>query len=313
MLRMRQEVHGVDGHDLRFKEDPHQRMDRVSAPPVRIPFAEDVGVRQQKRGNNRPLLAFQGIRRAPRNPGRNCPVWEGLDRREALRRAEIREGIGQKGIERQRRPDQGLPILCGMRDRRRAELLRRHRQKQTGRQSHAQGIRKANRRMLDFGSRRRKGPQRRHRRARPEKRGSHLCRNPWDEGRRQSFGRDKRPPRQDGEVHAGPFRIRSFWPPGLDESFLAVDERPKGQNGQGQMVPGDGTFEENPHKIPRQIREKREIIGFIHPSFANEVLAAIGKFDVQSLNRIDVATARRIQNLPLVGVRRFDSGRGNHR
>jgi len=100
-------------------------------------------------------------------------------------------------------------------------------------------------------------------------------RNPWDEGRRRSFGRDKRPPRQDGEVHAGPFRIRSFWPPGLDESFLAVDERPKGQNGQGQMVPGDGTFEENPHKIPRQIREKREIIGFIHPSFANEVFSQL--------------------------------------
>lgn len=44
------------------------------------------------------------------------------------------------------------------------------------------------------------------------------------------------------------------------------------KNGQGQMVPGDGTFEENPHKIPRQIRERREIIGFIHSSFANEVL-----------------------------------------
>ena len=105
-------------------------------------------------------------------------------------------------------------------------------------------------------------------------------RNPWDEGRRRSFGRDKRPPRQDGEVHAGPFRIRSFWPPGLDESFLAVDERPKGQNGQGQMVPGDGAFEENPHKIPRQIREKREIIGFIHPSFANEVLEIIANEQV---------------------------------
>ena len=38
------------------------------------------------------------------------------------------------------------------------------------------------------------------------------------------------------------------------------------------MVPGDGVFQENSNKIPRQIRENREIIGFIHPSFANEVL-----------------------------------------
>ena len=47
-----------------------------------------------------------------------------------------------------------------------------------------------------------KGPQRRHRCARLEKRGSHKRRNPRNEGQRQSFGRDKRPPRQNGEVHA---------------------------------------------------------------------------------------------------------------
>ena len=272
MLRMRQEVHGLDGHDLRFKKDTNQRMDRVSAPPVRIPFAEDVRLRQQKRGNDRPLLAFQGLRRAPRSPGRGRFVREGLDRREALRRAEIRKGIRQKEIQCERRPREGLPILRRVRDRRRAEFLRRHRQKQAGRQSHAQGIRKANRRMLDFCPRRRKGTQRRHRRARPEKRGPHKRRNPRNEGRGQPFGRDKRPPRQNGEVHAGPFRLRSSKPSGLDESVLAVDERTKRQNGQGEMVPGDGVFQENPHKIPRQIREKREIIGFIYPSFANEVL-----------------------------------------
>jgi len=126
--------------------------------------------------------------------------------------------------------------------------------------------------MLDLGPRRRKGPQRRHRRARLEKRGPHKRRNPRNEGRGQSFGRDKRSPRQNGEVHAGPFRLRSSKPSGLDESVLAVDERAEGQNGQGEMVPGDGAFEENPNKIPRQIRENREIIESIHPSFANEVL-----------------------------------------
>ena len=272
MLRMWQKVHGFDGHDLRFEKDTHQRMDRVSAPPVRIPFAEDVGVGQQKRGNDRPILAFQGLRRAPRNPGRGRPVRKGLDRREALRRPEIREGIRQKEIQCERRSHEGLPILCGLRDRRGAQLLRRHRKKQAGRQGHAQGIRKANRRMLDLGPRWRKGPQRRHRRARLEKRGPHKRRNPRDEGRRQPFGRDKRPPRQNGEVHAGPFRLRSSKPSGLDESVLAVDERAEGQNGQGEMVPGDGVFQENSNKIPRQIRENREIIGFIHPSFANEVL-----------------------------------------
>ncbi len=41
------------------------------------------------------------------------------------------------------------------------------------------------------------------------------------------------------------------------------------------MVSGDGVFQDNPNKIPRQIRENREIIGFIHPSFANEVLITI--------------------------------------
>ena len=151
MLRMWQKVHGFDGHDLRFEKDTHQRMDRVSAPPVRIPFAEDVGVGQQKRGNDRPILAFQGLRRAPRNPGRGRPVRKGLDRREALRRPEIREGIRQKEIQCERRSHEGLPILCGLRDRRGAQLLRRHRKKQAGRQGHAQGIRKANRRMLDLG------------------------------------------------------------------------------------------------------------------------------------------------------------------
>ena len=72
-------------------------------------------------------------------------------------------------------------------------------------------------------------------------------------------------------VHAGPFRLRSGKPSGLDESVLAVDERTEGQNGQGEMVPGNGVFEENSYKIPRQIRENREIIESIHPSFANEV------------------------------------------
>ena len=113
---------------------------------------------------------------------------------------------------------------------------------------------------------------------RPEKRGPHKRRNPRNEGRRQPFGYDKRPPRQNGEVHAGPFRLRSSKPSGLDESVLAVDERAEGQNGQGEMVPGDGVFQENSNKIPRQIRENREIIGFIHPSFANEVFRGFERF-----------------------------------
>ena len=54
------------------------------------------------------------------------------------------------------------------------------------------------------------------------------------------------------------------------------------------MVPGDGVFQENSNKIPRQIRENREIIGFIHPSFANEVLSTYRDKFRYSFDKVDV-------------------------
>lgn len=46
-----------------------------------------------------PLPDFQSFRRPSRNPGRDRPIQEGLDRRKALRHPELRKGIGKKGGE----------------------------------------------------------------------------------------------------------------------------------------------------------------------------------------------------------------------
>ena len=173
--RMRRGVHGLDERDLRFQEDARLRTDRVPAPFVRIPFAESMRLRWQKRGNDRPLLSFQSLR---------C--------------AGIREGIGQKGA-------------------RATKPFSRHTESES-----------PNTRPWSTTAKMATTPSST---PRPQKRGPHKRRNPRNGGRRQPFGRDKRPPRQNGEVHAGPFRLRSSAPSGLDESVLAVDERVEGQNG----------------------------------------------------------------------------------
>ena len=122
--RMRKAIHAPHRHDIRLEEDTDIGMDRVPGPPLRVPFPEDVHVRQQERENHRRLLAFQGLHRAQGSAGRRRPQGPRLRRREALRRAQLGQGEGEG--EGKVREFQGVPVLRCDGHQRRARLLPRH-------------------------------------------------------------------------------------------------------------------------------------------------------------------------------------------
>ena len=92
---MRQGVQPAHEHHIRLQKDPAERMGRIPHPSFRVPFRRHGRDGQQKRRIHGPLLAREGVHRAPGIPGPHRFGRPGLDRRDLRLREKIEARANQ--------------------------------------------------------------------------------------------------------------------------------------------------------------------------------------------------------------------------
>ena len=269
-LRMRplpQDVHAGDRHGVRLVQDTAVGVDGVPAPPLRVPFREDGRPGQQERGFHRPLLAFQGLRRAQGMAGRHRPRQRRGDRRVQ------RQGARRRREEGRRRQTSEGDVRQPHRHSHRHRPLE-HRRLRSRRRA-GQDIREEVRRRLFAppppellgGPRRGASAQRALREAFALRRGVGLGVLEGARGQAEPPPPDKRVPFLPEVLPGVPSLVREDAAPGLAQPLRLHLERPRGPPRQGSPFHGNGDEEARTHALQgRDGEENCRCIRIVDPT-----------------------------------------------